>query len=159
YPLEFISAREIAKRHPSPPDHLPVDGTHLALVSDDTQMTLFTAEGVIRAVQRYADRGICNPQGVLRNAYRRWYYTQTGEGGSESARGFLLDDPRLHVRRAPGNTCLSALASGEKTLSTVDAPPNDSKGCGAVMRAAPIGLAASDRQTAFELGRDSGLLT
>jgi ADP-ribosylglycohydrolase len=42
-------------------------------------------------------------------------------------------------QRAPGRTCVTALASGR--LGTIDQPLNDSKGCGGVMRVAPIGLA------------------
>lgn len=146
--------------HPTPPVRLPSDRSGLAVVSDDTQMTLFTAEGMIRACQRFRDRGICSPQDVLLHAYLRWYNTQTDEGRIWGGRGYLVDDPRLRVRRAPGNTCLSALSEWmRETPSSADKRPNDSKGCGAVMRAAPIGLGTRDRQAAFELGRDAGRLT
>jgi ADP-ribosylglycohydrolase len=51
-----------------------------------------------------------------------------------------VDDPVLRHRRAPGNTCLSALVGNEPGF--VDIPVNHSKGCGGVMRVAPVGLAA-----------------
>jgi ADP-ribosylglycohydrolase len=56
---------------------------------------------------------------------------------------------------------LSALEASltAKTLPSVDARPNDSKGCGAIMRSAPIGLVANDIEGAFRLGRDAGVLT
>jgi hypothetical protein len=41
-----------------------------AQVTDDTQMTLFTAEGLIRASVR-SDRGVCHPPSVLHRE-RRW---------------------------------------------------------------------------------------
>jgi ADP-ribosylglycohydrolase len=44
-------------------------------------------------------------------------------------------------------------------MPTVSSPVNDSKGSGAIMRSAPIGLAAADRQRAFDLARDAGALT
>ena len=76
-------------------------------------------------------------------------------------RGWLMDVPELNASRAPGNTCLSALSASLETeaVPSIDAPPNDSKGCGAVMRSAPIGLAARGVETAFALARDAGVLT
>src|SRR5439155_19563828 len=41
-------------------------------ITDDTQMSLFTAEGLIRAHVRWLGRGICHPPSVLRRAYLRW---------------------------------------------------------------------------------------
>src|SRR5690554_4129614 len=45
-------------------------------ITDDTQMTLFTAEGLIRAWVRQCDRGITTYEGVTANAYLRWLRTQ-----------------------------------------------------------------------------------
>jgi ADP-ribosylglycohydrolase len=44
----------------------------------------------------------------------------------------LIKVPELHARRAPGNTCTTAIREGR--------PVEDSKGCGGVMRIAPAGL-------------------
>lgn len=137
YPIEFRSLPEIREMYPTPPVRLPCDRSGVAVVSDDTQMTLFTAEGMIRGYQRFRDRGICSPQNVLLHAYLRWYNTQTDEGRLWGGRGYLVDDPRLRVRRAPGNTCLSALSEWMRDWpSSANTRRNDSKGCGAVMRAA-----------------------
>lgn len=117
--------------------------------TDDTQMTLFTCEGLIRASVRGRGRGlgIWHPPSIVRQAYLRWLHTQ-GVPWPEAAPdhskrrdapdGWLVHDQRLHRRMAPGNTCLSALASGGHGTTTV--PINDSKGCGGVMRVAPVGL-------------------
>ena len=51
--------------------------------------------------------------------------------------GVELNEKQLFQWRAPGNTCLSALEHLE--LNTLRAR-NNSKGCGSVMRAAPIGF-------------------
>ena len=84
-------------------------------ITDDTQMTLFTAEGLIRADNRLRDRGICHPPTVVYHAYLRWLETQ-GQPVQypypEVRSGWLIDVPSLHSRRAPGNTCLAALRSG-----------------------------------------------
>ena len=166
YPIEFCrTAREIERvLGPVIPQRLPHTRGKRAPVSDDTQMTLFTAEGLLRSRQRSLDRGLCSTESVLLKAYHRWLATQTPDGGERwqdpEQRGWLLDIPELHVRRDPGNTCLSALTA---TLGayppTLEAPPNDSKGCGAVMRSAPIGLAAADVEEAFRIGRNAGVLT
>ena len=52
--------------------------------------------------------------------------------------GWLFSIPELHSWQAPGNSCLSALQSGR--MGTIETPINNSKGCGGVMRAAPVGL-------------------
>lgn len=114
----------------------------LGAITDDTQMTLFTAEGVIRAYFRMSRRGLCNTQECLKRAYLRWYETQGYPVvNSEYERemvisGWLIQQQGLFATRAPGNTCLSALGFWNANKKH----QNNSKGCGAVMRVAPIGL-------------------
>lgn len=113
----------------------------VAEISDDTQMTLFTATGLLLATTRGMTRGIMGSYpGYIHLSYRDWYRTQTeryplNEGYHYS---WLVNVPELFHRRAPGNTCLSALKSFVQ--GTIDKPLNNSKGCGGVMRVAPIGL-------------------
>jgi ADP-ribosylglycohydrolase len=166
YPVEFLTTASDIERviGPAAPERLPSRPGKLAVVSDDTQMTLFTAEGLIRALGRRPEGRTASPEVALQNAYHRWLSTQTGKGAGDwedaRVRGWLLDVPELHAERAPGNTCLSALTgSWGRGCPTVASPPNGSKGCGAVMRSAPIGLAARDARAAFVLGRDAGVLT
>ena len=126
--------------------------------TDDTQMTLFTAEGLIRTSVRLRGKGITTHIGVTRMAYLRWLRTQGHEVETVEPDGWLVTNRLLHRRRAPGNTCLSSLASGRQ--GTVEEPINDSKGCGAVMRMAPVGLwFAGEPETAYEIGRDLGAIT
>lgn len=125
-------------------------------ITDDTQMTLFTAEGLIRAFLRSDTRGVCSPIGVVHHAYVRWLATQ-GESseafaGSGEHDGWLYRQRGLHARRAPGNTCLSALRGDGSALRA----GNDSKGCGGVMRVAPVGLVA-DRP--FQMGCEVAAIT
>jgi ADP-ribosyl-[dinitrogen reductase] hydrolase len=166
YPIEFAPLAKIPKQQGAGvPKSLPLNADSQAVVSDDTQMTLFMAEGMIRARQRMRDRGICSVPHVIRGALLRWLSTQTEGTGARATKaqwpGWLVGEPKLHVQRAPGTTCLSALKKigTDDMIPTTERPINDSKGCGAVMRSAPAGLAASDRREAFELGRDTGALT
>lgn len=125
-------------------------------ITDDTQMTLFTAEGLIRARVRAAERGICAPEAVVHHALLRWYVTQGGRPQMQVCDRGLIADPRLHRRRAPGLTCVSALAEATRFGETA---LNDSKGCGTIMRVAPCALIASDVRQAEQLARDTSALT
>lgn len=63
YPVEFMNLKEIKKKIGEQGiTQLPKP----ALISDDTQMTMFTAEGLLRAESRYNDRGICDPTRLIR---------------------------------------------------------------------------------------------
>ena len=134
--------------------------------TDDTQMTLFTLEGLLRACVRSAGKGASDPVGVVHHAYLRWLHTQglpwseAGAGfaqGRAGPDGWLVTERVLHARRAPGRTCLTALQTGR--AGTLEQAINNSKGCGGVMRAAPAGLIASDPATAFELGCRTAAIT
>jgi len=127
-------------------------------ITDDTQMTLFTAEGLLRAYCRETHKGIPASYDVmLHRAYLRWLHTQGMKSANENFTcvqdGWLLTVKALHSRRASGNTCLSALQSAK--MGTVDHPINKSKGCGGIMRAAPVGLFATKAiQSASQNGRE-----
>lgn len=137
-----------------------VDGI-LGAVTDDTQMALFTVEGLIRAWVRGATKGICHIPSVVHHAYRRWLVTQDEDfshpRSNDEFDGWLIRDKRLWARRAPGLTCLSALRAD---TAFGEATKNDSKGCGTVMRDAPFGFIAVDNPThAFELAAETASTT
>jgi ADP-ribosylglycohydrolase len=162
-PVEFMSFTEICRI--AGPDgltgYLPAYGRKAGAITDDTQMTLFTAEGLLRATIRYHARGICHPPSVVHRAYLRWLVTQgespltAGNARGPGDDGWLIHQPVLHAQRAPGNTCIDALASGQ--MGTLDQPPNRSKGCGAVTRAAPVGLISTTDP--FRLAVDCAVIT
>ena len=164
-PVEFMDIAQIRRRFGPDGirDFAPAYG-RIGAITDDTQMTLFTAEGLLRAAVRYAGRGICHTPTVVHHAYLRWLKTQDDQPKLEpqidlnwhvATDGWLIHAPALWSRRAPGNTCLSALS---KAREMGEAARNDSKGCGGVMRVAPAGLVA-DRESAFELGCQTAALT
>lgn len=109
-----------------------------ALISDDTQMTLFTANGLLYAstMQQTGGPFESYPASIAL-AYRDWLRTQQASQSKGSV-SWLNNIPKMNSRRAPGNTCLTALGSG--VCGKIAAPVNDSKGCGGIMRVAPIGL-------------------
>ena len=109
-----------------------------ALISDDTQMTLFTAEAILKAA--VSGEGLENYTAFVSESYKEWLITQCSRQPSPENKNkeCLLSLPELYSRRAPGNTCLDAIARGAN--GTMENPINDSKGCGGIMRVAPIGL-------------------
>jgi ADP-ribosyl-[dinitrogen reductase] hydrolase len=159
-PIEFLDGVEIGRRFGDRGvrGYLEAGGGR---ITDDTQMTLFTAEGLIRARVRYALKGICHEASVVDHAYARWLQTQGFVSSRWQGRpydGWLIGQRELWELRAPGNTCLTALRSPH--AGTLDEPINDSKGCGALMRAAPIGLIPYwPAESRFGVGAEIGALT
>ncbi len=159
-PVEFMSYHSILGKYGEEGITSPeCSGSGVMEITDDTQMTLFTAEGILRAQSRWNDRGICHPPTVVYHAYLRWLATQGYPRVEEYDwiyDGWLFNIKELHQRRAPGNTCMSALASG--TMGSTETPFNNSKGCGGVMRVAPAGLVFR-KERAFEMGMEFAALT
>lgn len=144
YAVEFSSEEQIFAQYDKSgiTEYDLQDGK--AIVSDDTQMTMFTATALLNGITRSRMRGIMSGfDEYIALEYGGWYLTQTtafpvDKSINYAKYSWIMNDPRLFKRRAPGNTCLSALAGGRK--GTLEEPINDSKGCGGVMRVAPIGL-------------------
>ncbi|MGW8364171.1 ADP-ribosylglycohydrolase family protein [Streptomyces wedmorensis] len=120
FPTEFNDVPSIlAKVGPWREMALPIRNRK-AYVTDDTQMTLAFARGIRTAM----DRGVLAPGRLarpVRAEFVDWYHSPENN-------------------RAPGNTCLRAcmLLDGDRPWQ--DASQIHSKGCGANMRVAPIGL-------------------
>ena len=164
-PVEFMDLPAIqAKFGPDGiRDFVPAYG-RLGAITDDTQMTLFTAEGLLRAHVREGTTGRATVPGLINNAYLRWLITQGSKSKVQGldTDGWLFGHEQLFSRRAPGNTCLSALQN-KQALGDSDPAVNDSKGCGGVMRVAPIGLYVAARrlpsEQAFTWGCEACALT
>ena len=170
-PVEFMSRDQITRKFGTNgiQEYVPAFGK-LGAITDDTQMSLFTAEGLMRGWLRGNLRGICHMPGVIARSYQRWYHTQGHHHPmhDDGLDGWLISHRELFSCRAPGNTCLSGLESMRKSN---DVAKNDSKGCGGVMRVAPIGmyyatLAGSDSERhdhamreAFELACQAAAIT
>jgi ADP-ribosylglycohydrolase len=142
-PVEFLQGRERTRRFgPEGIQELAPEYGRLGAITDDTQMTLFTAEGLLRGYTAGSGSRLEGYAVTTGHAYARWLLTQglsAPSGPIPAEDGWIFARKELHHRRAPGNTCLSALRSA----STFGQPArNDSKGCGGVMRIAPAGLFA-----------------
>ncbi|BDT96447.1 MULTISPECIES: ADP-ribosylglycohydrolase family protein [Nocardia] len=162
WPIEFLRLEQIRQRYGDAgvtgflPQHA-VDAPQQ--ITDDTQMTLFTAEGLLRAAPG------ADPVPALRRAYLRWLETQREEGPAAATDGWLASLPFLYAVRAPGNACMSGLGQQARGyLAPVPlgepGPVNaHSKGCGTVMRSAPFGLAGMGPDQAFATAARAAQLT
>lgn len=148
-PVEFDATDAILARFgPGGVDRLVPAYGILGAVTDDTQMAMATADGLLRARRGEADG---DAVAAVRLAYLDWYAAQTGHPPSDRP---LYGEPWMRASRAPGTTCLSALGAGAH--GAVAHPINTSKGCGGVMRVAPVGLACDEP---FRVGAAVAALT
>jgi ADP-ribosylglycohydrolase len=98
--IEFLSLDDVRERFGlfGVDDFVSVYGREGA-ITDDTQMTLFTTEGVIRSWVRMEERGICHIPSIVHHAYLRWLLTQ-GERPKKhfeiSTDGWLYGVAALH---------------------------------------------------------------
>jgi ADP-ribosylglycohydrolase len=161
-PVEFMSAANIIGVFGDQGirDYHPEYG-RLGAITDDTQMTLFTAEGLIRGIVRGHTYGMASIPSVIHHALCRWLLTQGIEPGEPNdpirsnidRQHGLIQDRRLWSSRAPGNTCLSSLRSVKDGFGSYAI--NQSKGCGGVMRVAPCAFYGD----AFENASQSARMT
>lgn len=150
YSVEFLNESSIFAKYQRGICEYALSSGRKALISDDTQMTLFTACALVD----FTHYKSLLPRTVISEAYQQWLLTQECMfyEASDIESCFAEDDavttlmgiPAMFNRRAPGTTCLSALAkrrdSKVYSKSYIEHKINNSKGCGGVTRVAPIGF-------------------
>lgn len=160
-PVEFMSRNEILESFGPEgiSEYVPAYGV-LGAITDDTQMSLFTAEALLRAHLQQLSGDITSIESQLSESYLNWLVTQKGAAQNthinSAPSGFLIGLPQLHHQRAPGRTCLHALREMKRFAAPAK---NNSKGCGGVMRVAPVGMMRFDARTTFETGNQAAALT
>lgn len=163
YAVEFMNNEQIRETYGDEgiTRHTLIKGK--ALVSDNTQLTLFTANGILTGMTEEYMRGSRRTmERYLHNAYMDWQKTQRLTSSSTAGHSsWLYNVSAMHSVRAPGGTCLRSLNSG--IMGTMEHPINTSKGCGGIMRVAPIGLYFDQTKYALSdismLGARSAALT
>lgn len=155
YAIEFDREEAIAARYGSRGIRdYQLDERGLAPFSDDTQMTLYTANSLLcslAALSAHTSSGAPTPAPAtlpspaalaayapaqMAQFYVEWMYTQVSPYPLAESKAWISSLSELFASRAPGVTCMNAceaMASGAKAV-------NNSKGCGGIMRMAPVGL-------------------
>ena len=164
FAVEFMNETEIFSRYGANgiTEYSLVKG--VAEVSDDTQMTLFTANALLLGSTKGITRGIKgNYLSYISLCYKEWLRTQYEKFPliEKQPYTWIINIPELFACRAPGNTCLTAIRNGAN--GTIQNPINNSKGCGGIMRVAPIGLYFEGREYAIadidRMGAEAAALT
>ena len=158
WPVEFYRLSEIKRKYGEEGiTDLKIASDGKAEITDDTQMTIFTADGLLKsAIQNFDETSIPDMTQVY-DSYQNWLTTQDSRY-KENKNGWISNIPSLYARRAPGNTCTGSLYSG--IAGSIEEPTNRSKGCGGVMRVAPAGLMYyKNPELAFEVGARCAALT
>ena len=161
YPVEFLSLTDIREQYGPAGITSYTLQNGVAQISDDTQMTLFTANGLLfsETRRRIGAPGGGSVAGAVAACYQDWLKTQWEPfcPGAQDHIAWIMNVPELYQRRAPGNTCLDAIAQGAK--GTMERPINRSKGCGGIMRVAPAGLWMTKPDGAGRLAAQLAALT
>lgn len=148
YPVEFLDYSSILSKFGPKGITRYQLRNGIALFSDDTQMTLFTATGLLEADSELNLLGRGDDDSWVHKVachYIDWYWTQNQKPGKPHS-SWLFEIPELHSCRAPGNTCMSSLRNLAKGIES----DNNSKGCGGVMRVAPVALCNDLRESMSE---------
>lgn len=145
YPVEFFSYNSIVTHYGKDRIHGITEykldqRTREALFSDDTQMTLFTANGIlVNETKKRLGNTEANLKTSVYEAYLEWWRAQTNPFPHHYKwrSSWLMYVPAMYENRGPGRTCMSALGSGE--CGSMKYPINNSSGNGGLMRVAPYG--------------------
>lgn len=149
-PVEFDSLEEIKNKYGASGITFS-NYSQKPLITDDTQMTLFTANGLIIEGNTLDNIWWC---------YKDWLETQFKADKTEMSHkpvSWLVNEKEMFASREPGRTCLFEIAKDHR--GTFAKRYNDSKGCGAIMRTAPIGLIRNSEENITELSANVSMLT
>ena len=130
-------------------------------ITDDTHMTFYTIDGLIKSAIKNFNPNKVPDVKILLESYKDWLKAQNLKSMTEGIKfhhGWISDIENLNHKRTPGGSCKQAIASG--IIGTLVNRVNNSKGNGAIMRMAPVGLMYYENpKIAFEAGVDIGCLT
>lgn len=155
-PVEGYNKKSIDERYGENGLRYLIKRNGFARITDDTQMTLFTIDGLMKSLIKNGNLDEKPDIGRIHGSYLDWYRTQTSKKADD--KDGLMSVDELFAKRFPGVTCMNSLESA--IIGTTQDPINDSKGSGGVMRVAPVGLLYyKNPKLAFEVGAECAALT
>ena len=167
YPIRSMTAEEIASITGEGPlaDLICHGAVDRALVSDDTQLMAFTADGIIWADKRAHEKGVYAYIPSVFYGYQKWFYTQTGHF-ADAEYEFLKESrilrwEELYARRVMDSAALDALQlSTNGKHGTFTNRPNTLGTYGPLVRTSPVSLYfADDAAKAYQIGCQQAALT
>ncbi len=159
WPVEFLQISNIKKQYGQKGiEDLFIKTNKKAEITDDTQMTMFTADGIIKSLRQTLNLNKIPNMNTIFDSYKLWLNTQRYITAIPKNKGWISELKDLYAMRAPGSTCISSLK--RNIPGSIEKPINNSSGCGGVMRVAPVGLMYKDNEElAFEIGARCAALT
>ena len=172
YPVEHKSySAIIAKYGENGIQAMSIDESGEALITDDTQMTIYTAQGLIHALKHNSSSdemvvevhksylrwigSLLHNQPELTDLYRALY------SADELLHNDLLESGEnrgLDKKMCRGGSTFTALLSGNRYSTSNPAP--EGVRCGTIMRSAPIALCCyRNPELAFSVGCECAALT
>ncbi|WP_421082905.1 ADP-ribosylglycohydrolase family protein [Rothia nasimurium] len=164
YPVETLTRAQMFETFgcDSPQELIAALASQPLKISDDTQLTLATLDGLTEVLEWNNEGQAADELACIWLAYLRWY-TGTGHPAPETA-PFSLPRPLdslevMRQQRGPGKATLAALAEGEMQFISKNVNP-EALGTGALMRSAPFGyLPVEDDATVIKLSAHAAALT
>lgn len=149
YNVEFDSWEKINTKYDGP---IMFSNCNNYIASDDTQMTLFCLEALKK---NYENNN--NNEDILERIYEYYLDWNATQYKDLMIKNDFSKQKDLQKRQAPGRTCLTALGSGR--CGTIKNKINDSKGCGGIMRVAPIAFLNKSLDEIIYLGNMQAAIT
>lgn len=136
-PVEFMNLKKIWKQYGEKGlDRLISNTDNVSKFSDDTQLTIFTAKGLLSSgVRDFGYKKMPNMK-ILFDSYKDWY--SMCALSQKRGTGWISGLKELLSNGGSGKTCMKVLS--DNTMGSIKSHINGSKTCGGVMRVAPIGL-------------------
>lgn len=139
YPIMNLDFNEICDKYGDEGiQEYELDEKGKARISDNTQLAIFTANGLLIGKTRANRTGAAKPDvNIVCEAYKDWVKTQESDNTNEKHITWLYNIDNLHRRRISSEVSLKAF-KGE--MGTADKPVNLGKDFSAIVRVAPVGL-------------------
>lgn len=148
YPVRKLSYIEICDRYGAEgiKEYELTDGK--AVISDNTQLALFTANGLLIGKTRQSMRGVGGPDAEsVRQAYSDWIKTQKSNNTNESHVTWLYNIEKMHNERLTTESVKNAL---EHEDDSKNRPTSEMKDFGGIVRIAPVGLYFKEEDMSLE---------
>lgn len=155
-PIEFMKLSKIKKLYGE--EGLTVlspDKSGKIKFTDDTELTLFSVDGLIKSARIKKENSSPNIN-IMFDSYRDWF--RVCAKSQKLQNGWISSLDEIRSYNGSGKTCMEVLSNNKP--GTIEKIINNSKGSGAVMRSAPFGLKYHNNPyKAYEYAKKCAIMT